>query len=244
MSSFKGLVARIEDYVGSEAWIEDCKASKMNNGYNWIDISHRFGLFSGCINLGADKNLEIFNVRFVVVNGHLLKDEKYQLKYTIQNWKPIIEKMYEIAESDEYKQMVEKKRGYVEFDRYSKDGQMGTKYLELKYDKSLVDYLLSHSPSVWGKDTLEDKIRELNRIDDELWKIGELFCKKLPSILYSRYFRLYKDPGTGKYCIKFEHSIEFPLSDIDPRLAVLFSSRNKLYVSSFEELDNMIGLVL
>ena len=53
MSSFKGLVARIEDYVGSEAWIEDCKASKLNNGYNWIDISHRFGLFSGCINFNT-----------------------------------------------------------------------------------------------------------------------------------------------------------------------------------------------
>lgn len=245
MSSFKGLVARIEDYVGSDEWKADMEVSYKENRA-WLDVSFRFGLMSGCISIGDSEGavMEVFGVMFRIVRNHIANEELYQLKYTIQDWKPVIEKMYEIGESEEYKKLVEKGRGHIEFDRYSKDGHMGSKYLDLKYNNSLVDYLLSHSPSVWGKDTLEDKIRELNRIDDELWKIGELFCKKLPSILYSRYFRLYEDPGTGKYCIKFEHSVEFPLSDIDPRLAVLFNSRNKLYVSSPEELDNMIGLVL
>lgn len=243
--SFKGLVERIEEYLGSDLWKADMQAL-VNERRGWIDVSHRFGLMTGCMNIGDNEGatFEVFGIMFRVERGKIAKGELYQLKYTLQDWKPVIDKMYEIGESEEYKKLVEKGRGYIEFDRYSKDGQMGSKYLDLKYNKSLVDYLLSHSPSVWGKDTLEDKIRELNRIDDELWKIGELFCKKLPSILYSRYFKLYKDPGTGKYCIKFEHSVEFPLSDIDPRLAVLFSNRNKLYVSSFEELENTLGLVL
>lgn len=244
MSSFKGLVARIEDYVGSEAWKEDMQTS-FNARRGWVDVGFRFGLMSGCISVGDSEGavMEIFGVMFKIIRNHIAKEELYQLKYTIQDWKPVIEKMYEIAESDDYKKLTEKKRGYIEFDRYSKDGQMGSKYLELKYDKSLVDYLFCTNVCVWGKDTLEDKIREINRIDDEMWKIGEMFCKSLPSIIYSRYFKMSKDPGTGKYCIKFDYSTDFPLTDVT-KLAVLFNSRNKLYVDSVEELENMIGLVL
>lgn len=244
MSSFKGLVARIEDYVGSDEWKADMEVSYKERRA-WLDVSFRLGLMSGCISIGDNEGavMEVFGVMFRIDRNHIAKEELYQLKYTIQDWKPVIEKMYEIAESDEYKQMVEKKRGYIEFDRYSKDGQMGSKYLTLKYNNSLVDYLFCTNACVWGKDTLEDKIREINRIDDEMWKIGEVFCKSLPSIIYSRYFKMSKDPGTGKYCIKFDYSTDFPLTDIT-KLAVLFNSRNKLYVDNVEELENMIGLVL
>ena len=244
MSSFKGLVARIEDYIGSEEWKADMEASYKERRA-WLEVGFRFGLFPGCISISDNEGamMEVFGVMFRIIRNHIVKEELYQLKYTIQDWKPVIEKMYEIAESDEYKLMVEKGRGYIEFDRYSKDGQMGSKYLELKYDKSLVEYLFCNNVCVWGKDTLEDKIREINRIDDEMWKIGEVFCKSLPSIIYSRYFNMSKDPGTGKYCIKFDYSTDFPLTDIT-KLAVLFNNRNKLYVDNVEELENMIGLVL
>lgn len=244
MSSFKGLVARIEDYVGSDEWKADMEVLYKERG-GWLDVGFRFGLMSGCISIGNSEGavMEVFGVMFRIDRNHIVKEELYQLKYTIQDWKPVIEKMYEIAESDDYKLMVEKKRGYIEFDRYSKDGQMGSKYLELKYDKSLVEYLFCNNVCVWGKDTLEDKIREINRIDDEMWKIGEVFCKSLPSIIYSRYFNMIKDPGTGKYCIKFDYSADFPLTDIT-KLAVLFNNRNKLYVDNVEELENMVGLVL
>lgn len=243
--SFKGLFERINEYVGSDLWKEDLQ-TLVDMHLGWLDIGFRFGLMSGCINLGDNEGvmIEAFGIMFRVDRGKIVQGELYQLKYTLQDWKPVIDKMYEIGGSEDYKRLVEKGRGHIEFDRYSKDGQMGSKYLELKYDKSLVDYLLSKNFCVWGKDTLEDRIRELNKIDDDMWRIGEIFCKKLPSVIYSRYFRIFKDPGTGKYCIKFEHSADFPLTDIDPRLAVLFNNRNKLYVDSPEELENTLGLVL
>ena len=54
MSSFKGLVARIEDYIGSEEWKADMEASYKERRA-WLDVGFRFGLFPGCISISDNE---------------------------------------------------------------------------------------------------------------------------------------------------------------------------------------------
>lgn len=247
MMSAAIVLKAIEDYVGSDLWRSDVLAS----GNDILDVSHRIGLCSGCCAIyGTNDCIDIFNVRFPIKDGVIVEEVsnntgkvKYnQLVFVIESWEKTIKQIKQIINSEEYKKLVEKKRGYLQFQRFpiamsSED----EKYLELDYNKSLVDVLLC--VGAYSSDMIMDKIKRINNIDDEIFEVGRVFCDSLPSPIHGRFFRLYKDPGTGQYCIKFDYSMQLGIDEIDPQIAILFNKKNKLYTRSSKELEVMIGLV-
>lgn len=206
----------------------------------WMDIGFRVGLCFGCVTMSMNK-LELFGVMFTLENGKIKPEEEVTYSGVLQNWKNIIEQIQTIMGTEEYKKLVEKGRGRIKFDRFVKDGSK-TEYIDLDYNRSLIDYLLKSC--VYSHDTLEDKIKAINNIDDELYEVGDVFCNiALPSVIYSRYFTLHRDPGTGKYCFKFDYSLNFGLEEIHPGLAALFNNRHKLYIEDARELETIVELV-
>lgn len=240
MSSIKQFSHDLKEYINSDLMRQDYEIASQGDTTIWMDIGLRVGLCFGCAAMSMNK-LELFGVMFTLENGKIKPEEKITYIGVLKNWESVIEKTKNIMASDDYKKLVEKGRGRIKFDRFVKDG-CATEYIDLDYNKSLIDYLLKSY--VYSCDTLEDKIKAINNIDDELYKVGDIFCNvALPSVIYSRYFTLHKDPGTGKYCFKFNYSLDFSITDINPGLSVLFNSRNKLYVESAQELETIMRLV-
>lgn len=228
---------KIVKYIESEYYKKDLKAAKeIVSG--WLDVSYRFNLCSGCIIVGENNRVDIFDTMFRVENYKIEQIEK--LKEVIEGWDDVIKEIKIIMGNQEYQKLIEKKRGHIEFNRYARDGRT-LDYIELKWNNSLVDYVLGLD--IIGNDSIIEQIEAINNIDDELYAVGEVFCNHLKSVLFSRYFILKKDPGTGKYCIKFEYSNELKLESIDQKLSMLFGNRNKLYVKNAEELDVLMGLI-
>lgn len=240
MSSIKQFSHDLKEYINSDLMRQDYEIASQGDTTIWMDIGLRVGLCFGCAVMSMNK-LELFGVMFTLENGKIKSEEEITYIGVLKNWESVIEKIKSIMASDDYKKLVEKGRGRIKFDRFVKDG-CATEYIDLDYNKSLIDYLLKSC--VYSCDTLEDKIKAINNIDDELYKVGDVFCNvALPSVIYSRYFTLHKDPGTGKYCFKFNYSLDFSIADINPGLSVLFNSRNKLYVESAQELETIMRLV-
>ena len=240
MSSIKQFSHDLKEYINSDLMRQDYEIASQGDTTIWMDIGLRVGLCFGCAVMSMNK-LELFGVMFTLENGKIKPEEEITYIGVLKNWESVIEKIKSIMVSDDYKKLVEKGRGRIKFDRFVKDG-CATEYIDLDYNRSLIDYLLKSC--VYSCDTLEDKIKAINNIDDELYKVGDIFCNvALPSVIYSRYFTLHKDPGTGKYCFKFNHSLDFSIADINSGLSVLFNSRNKLYVESAQELETIMRLV-
>jgi len=240
MSSIKQLSYDLKKYLVSDLMKRDYEIASQGDTTIWMDIGLRVGLCYRCVVMSMNK-LELFGVMFTLENGKIKPEEEITYIGVLKSWESVIEKIKSIMASDDYKKLVEKGRGRIKFDRFVKDG-CATEYIDLDYNKSLIDYLLKSC--VYSHDTLEDKIKAINNIDDELYKVGDVFCNvALPSVIYSRYFTLHKDPGTGKYCFKFNYSSDFSIADINPGLEVLFNSRNKLYVENAQELETIMRLV-
>ena len=240
MSSIKQFSHDLKEYLASDLMKQDYEIASHGDTTIWMDIGLRVGLCFGCAVMSMNK-LELFGVMFTLENGKIKPEEEITYSGVLQNWKNVIEQIQTIMGTEEYKKLVEKGRGRIKFDRFVKDG-CATEYIDLDYNKSLIDHLLKSC--VYSCDTLEDKIKAINNIDDELYKVGDVFCNvALPSVIYGRYFTLHKDPGTGKYCFKFDYSLDFSIADINPGLSVLFNSRNKLYVESAQELETIMRLV-
>lgn len=240
MSSIKQFSHDLKEYINSDLMKQDYEIASQGDTTIWTDIGLRVGLCLGCVVASMNK-LELFGVMFTLENGKIKPEEEITYIGVLKNWKSVIEKIKSIMASDDYKKLVEKGRGKIKFDRFVKDG-CATEYIDLDYNRSLIDYLLKSC--VYSCDTLEDKIKAINNIDDELYKVGDVFCNvALPSVIYSRYFTLHKDPGTGKYCFKFDYSLNFGLEEIHPGLAALFNNRHKLYIENAQELETIVELV-
>lgn len=240
MSSIKQFSHDLKEYINSDLMKQDYEIALRGEVLaDWMDIGFRIGLCSGCVAVCRDR-LELFGIMFVLENGKIKQEEEITYIGVLKNWGSVIEKIKSIMASDDYKKMVEKGRGRIKFDRFCKDDG-SAEYIDLDYNRSLIDHLLQ--AGIYSHDLLVDKIRAINNIDDELYDVGYTFCECIPSVIYSRYFTLYKDPGTGKYCFKFNYSSDFSIADINPGLAVLFNSRNKLYVENAQELETIMRLV-
>lgn len=238
--SIKQFSHDLKEYLASDLMKQDYEIASQGDTTIWMDIGFRVGLCSGCAVVCRDR-LELFGIMFVLEDGKIKQEEKITYIGVLKNCESVIEKIKSIMASDDYKKLVEKGRGRIKFDRFVKDGSK-TEYIDLNYNRSLIDYLLKSC--VYSYDTLEDKIKAINNIDDELYKVGDVFCNiALPSVIYSRYFTLHKDPGTGKYCFKFEYSFDFGLEEIHPGLAALFNNRHKLYIEDARELETIVELV-
>lgn len=240
MSSIKQFSHDLKKYINSDLMRHDYEIASQGDTTIWMDIGFRVGLCFGCVTMSMNK-LELFGIMFTLENGKIKPEEEVTYGGVLQNWKNVIEQIQTIMATEEYKKLVEKGRGRIKFDRFIKDGSK-TEYIDLDYNRSLIDHLLKSC--VYSCDTLEDKIKAINNIDDELYEVGDVFCNiALPSVIYSRYFTLHKDPGTGKYCFKFDYSLNFGLEEIHPGLAALFNSRNKLYIEDAQELETIVELV-
>lgn len=240
MSSIKQFSHDLKEYINSDLMRQDYEIASQGDTTIWMDIGLRVGLCFGCAVMSMNK-LELFGVMFTLENGKIKPEEEITYIRVLKNWESVIEKIKSIMASDDYKKLVEKGRGRIKFDRFVKDG-CTTEYIDLDYNRSLVDHLLQ--AGIYSHDLLVDKIRAINNIDDELYEVGDVFCNvALPSVIYSRYFTLHKDPGTCKYCFKFDYSSDFSIVDINPGLAALFNSRNKLYIENAQELETIAELV-
>ena len=232
---------RIIRYFESECYKEDLEKYHDDLAMGtWIDVSNRFNLCSGCICIGPDGRVDIFDTVFRVENYKIEQIEK--LKEVIEGWDDVIKEMRIIMAKPEYQKLVAKNRGYIKFNRYASDGR-ALNYIELHFDRSLTDYVLDFP--VIGVDSIDEQIEIINNIDDELYAVGEVFCKNLKSPIFSRYFSIKKDVGTGKYCIKLKYGENFKIyiEDIDQKLGILFGKKRKLYVKNAEELEVLMELI-
>ena len=160
MSSIKQFSHDLKEYINSDLMKHDYETASQGDTTLWMDIGLRVGLCFGCVTMSMNK-LELFGVMFTLENGKIKPEEEITYSGVLQNWKNVIEQIQTIMGTEEYKKLVEKGRGRIKFDRFVKDG-CATEYIDLDYNKSLIDHLLKSC--VYSCDTLEDKIKAINNI--------------------------------------------------------------------------------
>lgn len=229
----------IEDFIQK---IDNFLSSGYSTATGWIDISERFGLCRGCISFYPNPvQISIFGRTLHVSNNRLNEEQRKDLRHVLIMNQGKITRIQSIMAREDYKELVRKGRGHLTHYGEGADTTetMWQYGLQISYRRALVSHFLDSD--IFTATSPEKQIEMLNALDDDLYKIGALFADAIGD-LYVTYFRVVHKE-VGRFCIRFMHPDRFTLSDVNPRLPLIFTQRkNKLYFKDVNELETLLSL--